>query len=84
MHSTTDKDAVNKIPEMVEYYNKSKRGVDFMDQLCLLNTVDVNSYVLLEMTTNRVPKWRHFLKNLAIAPRALLGKESLIIFHSFG
>lgn len=34
MHTTADPDAKNKIPEMVEYYNKTKCGVDLMDQLC--------------------------------------------------
>lgn len=34
LHPTADPDAKNKLPEMVEYYNKTKCGVDLMDQLC--------------------------------------------------
>ncbi|OWR55287.1 transposase [Danaus plexippus plexippus] len=33
-HVTADPDAKNKLPEMVEFYNKTKGGVDLMDQLC--------------------------------------------------
>lgn len=34
MHTEADPDARNQLPEMVELYNKTKCGVDLMDQLC--------------------------------------------------
>lgn len=89
MHILPDKNNTVTLPEMVDFYNKTKGGVDTFDQLShtysvsrktrrwplcmfygLLNTVGINSMVLLKFSLSankeNISNRRTFLKTLSL------------------